>query len=183
MKIQVLDTLDGTLVSIAEARFQVGLAGSDTSQDVPLQSKLISAIESAERYTRMRVRRQRVLFTFDQFPTEFPVYPIAEIESIKYDGEDAADQTLALENIHQDLSGMYPRICPTEDWPALMDGKPGAVRITAIVGAESIPEDYKAAVLLRTKELFAMRGESIIGGAVSASELTFESLLQPFVRY
>ena len=183
MKTTVVDTIGGLPVSLSDARYQVGLADSDKDHDVALRSMLKAAIESAEGHTRMRVQHQRVLFTFDAFPDQLPIYPVREIESIVYDTDDADDVSLDLGSVYLDLAGMYPKLCPVDEWPDLKSGKPGSVRITAEVGAEAVPEDFKAAVLLRTKEQFAMRGESVIGAAVSPSQLTFEALLHRYVRY
>jgi hypothetical protein len=123
------------------------------------------------------------LFTADGFDDEFPIYPIREIESIQYDSPDADGVTLSLADVHMDLSGKYPTICPVSSWPTLASGRPGAVRITATVGSEDVPEDFKSAVLLRAKELYAMRGESLVGASVEAAQLTFEALLEPYKRY
>ncbi len=192
-------------VSLDDAKAQVSII-DDTSHDARLLRLIKAARLQAEAHTGMRAMTQTVRLELDSFPgqvrswqyavagwnqqrdaeIDLGVYPVQSITSIQYDDTNNVQQTLtAGTDFYADISGLAPRILPVDSWPDTRDGKPGAVRITMVVGyasADLVPEDFSQAVLLRMAELFDQTTESVQGISNTAATLGFELLLAPHRR-
>jgi uncharacterized phiE125 gp8 family phage protein len=175
------------VVTLADARAQLSLL-DDTSHDARILRLIRAATRQAEAHTGMRCLTQTVRLELDAFPEDtldLGVYPVASITSVAYDDENGVAQTLtANTHFYADLGGLTPRLLPVEDWPATKAGKPGAVRITMVVGytsADLVPDDFSQAVLLRVAELFDNTAETSTMN-LSPVSVGFEMLLAPHRR-
>jgi uncharacterized phiE125 gp8 family phage protein len=175
-------------VSLDDAKAQVSII-DDTSHDGRLLRLMKAARLQAEAHTGMRAMTQTVRLELDSFPddeVDLGVYPIQSITSVQYDDTNNAQQTLVSgTGFYADISGLAPRILPVSSWPDTKDGKPGAVRITMVVGyasADLVPDDFSQAILLRMAELFDQTTESVQGTFNLAATLGFELLLAPHRR-
>lgn len=175
-------------MSLDDAKAQVSII-DDTSHDARLLRLIKAARLQAEAHTGMRALTQTVRLELDTFPAgaiDLVVYPVASISSVQYDDTNNVQQTLVLNtDYYSDISGMTPRILPVDSWPDTKDGKPGAVRITMVVGytsADLVPEDFSQAVLLRLAELFDQTTESVQGMMTAPASVGFELLLAPHRR-
>lgn len=175
-------------VSLDDAKAQVSII-DDTSHDARLLRLIKAARFQAEAHTGMRALTQTVRLELDTFPDgaiDLGVYPAASISSVQYDDTNNVQQTLALNaGYYSDITGMTPRLLPVDSWPDTKDGKPGAVRITMVVGytsADLVPEDFAQAVLMRVAELFDQTMESVQGMMTAPASVGFELLLAPHRR-
>lgn len=176
-------------VSIDDAKAQVSII-DDTSHDARILRLIRAARLQAEAHTGMRAMTQTVRLELDTFPDDdeidLGVYPVQSITSVQYDDTNNVQQTLTSgTHFYSDITGLAPRILPVDSWPDTKDGKPGAVRITMVVGytsADLVPEDFSQAILLRMAELFDQTTESVQGTMNSAATLGFELLLAPHRR-
>jgi uncharacterized phiE125 gp8 family phage protein len=170
-------------VSLDDAKRQIGLL--DDHHDLLLIQFVEAAARYVENYTQSRLVTQELRFVGEAFGP-IPVYPLQSIDAFVYDNPEGAET--AMTEYHLDTSGLWPRIAPESGlWPALAPGKPGSVRITATVGyggPDDVPADIRMAILLRVKEMYANRGESVpgMGGMVALSPVTIRALLQPYRR-
>lgn len=175
-------------VSLDDAKAQVSII-DDTSHDARLLRLIKAARLQAEAHTGMRALTQTVRLELDTFPAgaiDLAAYPVQSITSVVYDDADNVQQTLtANTHFYSDITGMVPRLLPVDSWPDTKDGKPGAVRITMVVGytsAELVPEDFSQAVLMRVAELFDQTMESVQGMMTAPASVGFELLLSPHRR-
>lgn len=191
------------VVTLDDARAQLSLL-DDTSHDARILRLIRAATRQAEAHTGMRALTQTVRLELDEFPVprwsclserlylqkrggpiDLGVYPVASISSVAYDDADGVAQTLvAGTDFYADLGSLTPRIVPVNDWPDTKAGKPGAVRITMVVGYTSpdlVPDDFAQAVLLRMSELFDNTAESS-PLSLSPVSVGFEMLLAPHRR-
>lgn len=191
------------VVTLDDARAQLSLL-DDTSHDARILRLIRAATRQAEAHTGMRALTQTVRLELDTFPLsrwsclddrtypderngaiDLGVYPVASISSVAYDDRNGVAQTLvAGTDFYADLGSMTPRILPVDSWPDTKSGKPGAVRITMVVGYTSpdlVPDDFAQAVLLRMSELFDNTAESS-PLSLSPVSVGFEMLLAPHRR-
>lgn len=185
MRVEQVTSPGGQPVSLDEVKRQIGLL--DNNHDVLLSQFIDSTVAWVERHLQSRLITQAVRFIGEDFGP-LPIYPIQSIDSVVYDDADGVEQTLSGSEYYTSLTGFNPVIKPVDGWPALKDGKPGSVRIEATVGygvASDVPADIKAAMLIRIKEMFANRGESVPGssGMVGLSPVTIDALLSPYRRH
>lgn len=184
MRIEQLGSPSEPPVSLTEAKLQIGIL--DNHHDALLYSFIDATTRYVEQYIKGRLVTQTVRFIGEDFGP-LPVAQIQSIDAIAYDDVDGNPQTLDAADYYLDTSGIQPQLEPVTSWPTLKDGKPGSVRIDATVGyggAIDVPADIKAAILLRVKEMFANRGETVtgMGGVAASSPITLKALLAPYRR-
>ena len=164
-------------VSLSEARLQCSLL--DSRHDQLLLGLIRAASAYVEAHTRARLCEQTVQFVSPQFPENLPVYPVKSISEIAYTDENGDAQTVEAVDYYATTDSIYPRILPIAGtWPKAK-ALPNAVRITAVVGFDYVPEDVKAAILIRVKEMFDRRSESATGTITSPSFIRITDLLAP----
>lgn len=181
MRIEQVSGPASQAVSLSEVKDQLGLIGD--ARDAFLLSLASAAARYVEHYTQSRLVTQVLRLHGETFGP-LPVYPLQSVDSVAYDDADDVEQTIASSDYWVRQYGMWPELRPVETWPDVMPDKPGCVRITVTVGYSEVPADIKQAILLRVKELYANRGESIpgMGGIVALSPVTLKALLQPYRR-
>ena len=176
-------------VSLDDAKAQVSII-DDISHDARLLRLIKAARLQAEAHTGMRALTQTVRLELDTFPSgpiDLGVYPVQSITSVQYDDTNNVQQSLTVNtHYYSDITGMTPRLMTVDtSWPDTRDNKPGAVRITMVVGytsAELVPEDFSQAVLMRLAELFDQTTESVQGTMTAPASVGFELLLAPHRR-
>lgn len=174
-------------VSLTEAKAQCAI--TDTTHDDLLTRLIKAATASVEEFTGAKLMPQTVRLEMDCFPdgaVDLGLYHVEAVTSVAYDDAAGDEQTLVSGTDYwPQLDGMYPRLLPINSWPGTKAGKPAAVRITMTAGftsADLVPDDLKHAILMRVKEMFANRGESVQGTMSTASELAVEALAGPHRR-
>lgn len=169
-------------VTVAEAKLQCALV--DDTHNALLRGLISAATASVEDFTGSKIMPQELLITMSGFPSDdidLGVYPIQSIDSFDYDNGSEVPMVEG-SDYWAALDGMYPSIAPVSTWPVVTEGKPGSVRITVTAGYENsafVPENVKQAILIRVKELFAQRGESVTGASVDSTVLTVQALIEP----
>ncbi len=178
-------------VSLAEAKLQCRIAEADASRDDLLTQAIWDAAASIETLTGSRLSACTVQLVLDRFPDcskpiDLGIYPVRTVTFVEYDDENGTEFTLNSGtdvDYWEDLSGLYPRISPTNGWPATQYGKPGSVRIVLAVGySSSPPRDLCRAVLIRVAEYFENTGESITGTINVRTETTVKALTDSWRR-
>ena len=163
-------------VSLSEARWQCSLL--DGRQDDLLLTLIRSASAYVETHIRARLCEQTVMFISPKFPSVLPIYPVQSITSVEYIDSDGATQALDSADYYITTASMYPKMTAITDWPAV-DDRPDAVKITAVMGFTATPEDIKAAILMRVKESFDRRSESVAGISTAPAFVRIADLLVP----
>lgn len=164
-------------VSLSEAKLQCSLL--DGRHDQFLLGLIRAAAAYVESHTRARLCEQTVQFVSPAFPEVLPIYPVKSISEIAYTDENGDAQTLDAADYYATTGSIYPRLLPIAGtWPKAKD-LPNAVRITALVGFDAVPEDVKAAILIRVKEMFDRRSESVTGMSTAPSFIRITDLLAP----
>lgn len=133
---------------------KLNLRFDDASHDPLLQNVIPAARDWVERRTQTKFAEQTWELTLDGFPTsaiELPFGPVQSITSVKYDDEDAEEQTLST-SLYRLSGSRY--VVPVDEWPAVADG--ASVRIRFVAGYSSsspIPDSVRAAIILKVMEL------------------------------
>jgi uncharacterized phiE125 gp8 family phage protein len=169
-------------VTIDDAKAQCGLL--DNTHEELLLVFINAATASIEEMIGAKLMPQTLLITRDKLPRDsafdLGVFPIQSVDSFEVD---SSGNPLTLEqdvDFYAALEGMYPLLAPVSGWPETTAGKPGAVRITVTAGFTDqsyIPKNIQQAILMRVKEMFANRGESVSGVSTEAAILGIDALL------
>lgn len=165
-------------VSVNDARRHVAI--TDATHDTLLLSLIQTATQWVETYLNARIMEQTVRLHLSHFPEILPIYPVKSVDAVAYDDVNGDEQTFT--DYFVGLSGIRPQIRPEESWPAVSGIKPDPVRIDLTVGFESVPEPVRAAILVMVQEMFANRGDSVVGLMISPSRFTVAKLLSGYRR-
>lgn len=163
-------------VSLSEARWQCSLL--DGRHDDLLLRLIRASAAYVETHIRAKLCEQTVMFISPEFPEVLPYYPVQAITSVVYLDPDGVSQTVDASDYYITTGAMYPKLTAIGEWPATSD-RPDAVKITAVMGFTSTPEDIKAAILIRVKEMFDRRSESVTGMSTSPAFVRIADLLVP----
>lgn len=178
-------------VTVDDAKHQLRLEQSDTSQDSELERLIAAATTSAENLTGRALIEQTWVASFDCFPDAviwLPRPPLIEITSIKYFDREGAEQTLPA-NQYRELSkaatyargGIEPAFCTS--WPVTADGKE-VVTVTYKAGygaaASDVPPDIQHAILLTVGSMYEHREDVVTGTIAIRMPQSAEHLLAPY---
>jgi len=176
-------------VTVAEAKAHLRI--EHTEDDTYLET-LIKAVTAELDGRQGFLRRALITQTWDYSLPWFPVVrricvpmpPLLSITSIKYFDADNVEQTFSSDNyetVTQDEQG-YVALKQSASWPGTYE-REAALTIRFVAGygaaATDIPDNIRAAVLLRIGELYANRGDEAINGDMS---VTVKRLLNPSRR-
>lgn len=115
-----------------------------------------------------------------------PLFPVASIESVKYDDDEGAEQTVSSSNyvLLADDLGAYVKFKDTYGFAAVSATKP-AVRVAYVAGyadAATVPAAVKAAMLLLIRHWFDNPSAVQVGSPAQAMPFAVDALLAPFRR-
>lgn len=122
---------------------------------------------------------QTLQATFDRFSCDLiplPFGPLTEIDSVLYDDDDGAEQTVVDTDYTLDPRGVL--LAYGSSWPSARY-RAGAVRVTYQAGHETVPPAIIASILLMTGHLYQNR-EAVTLDAPETMPLGVESLLSPY---
>jgi uncharacterized phiE125 gp8 family phage protein len=133
-------------VSVLEAKEWMRIVASYTADDALIGLMITAARQYIERACNRALSKQKWLFTFDCFP-DFEIYlagTIRSVDKIEY---------LDFDGLYQELTSFSVRLAepvrvspaPNEYWP-LSPYANEAVKITASVGYDVVPESLKTAL-------------------------------------
>ena len=161
------------------------------SEDFLIASQIAAARLWAEKFTNRAFITQTWRMRFPVFPGALPINlypsPLQSIVSLIYIDNSGVEQTWGSGNyvLHADGSPGGISLSYGGAWPSVRS-QYDAITITYIVGygtAAQVPDDIKAAILLRVGDLFANREATIIGVS-AADNPTVCALLEPYkLRY
>ena len=179
-------------VTTAEAKAHLRIATDFTDDDTKIDAFIAAARAYVETFTgRSLVTRTYALRARDFCELEgsdgvirLPRPPLASVSSVAYVDTNDASQTISSANYHvlagTDGGTLEPIL--TYAWPQTR-GLAGDVTITYIAGygaASSVPDDFKAAILLLVGELYENREDAIVGAIVTTAPLAADRLLAPY---
>lgn len=131
-----------------------------TDDDTVIAAYITSAREFIERRVQSKLPSQTWEFLIDEFPEyeiRLPFGPVQSISSIKYDDGEGLEQTVPAEDYQLDNTSPEPWVFTAVGWPTDVLDAFNAVRIRFVAGYSSsalIPGSLRAAVILKTKELY-----------------------------
>lgn len=186
-------------VSVAAARRQCGISGSDSSQDPQLEMLIAAARLHVEKRCSIRLPKQTITAPCDSFSdfARVPHAPVGKVVAVSYSDSDGANQTLDEAVYEPRLDGLQPTITLgfRRAWPSIRPGS--RVIVEMEVGFDPVPKDIEAALLLIVQSNFVFtradllkRSETVEGvgstqwsGGVEISrtmEQRISSLLEPY---
>lgn len=145
-------------VSLEDAKAHLRVEASYTRDDTKIRGLIAGARADIEKYTGQRLPRQTVLMradVFDEITVRLPTGPIASITSISYRDTAGELQTVSADDYDALLDGIEPLLVlkPGKAWP-ITAGTPGAIRIVAIAGAETIDPAIALAIKVKLEGLY-----------------------------
>lgn len=173
-------------VSLVEAKRHLRVDG--TADDAEITAKILQARAAVESFTRLRLITQTVQVTLDHFDARvvLPVWPVQEVLSVAYDDAAGVERTFA--DWRLVLSTKPRAVVPAyaASWPVTRD-QPGAVRVTVRCGfgddGAAVPQDLRAALLMRLSSLYDLRADAVVGATVQEMPLGARALMLPHVFY
>ena len=184
------------VVSLAEAKEHCRIIASDTTHDTLLARLTVAATEQIEARTGLKLTQRNFRLDLDGFPDGdlmLPTAPVNSVTSVVYDDSENSSVTMTVAagspigDYWTSLVGVEPYLRAVGGaWPATYQDKPNAVRVTFSAGYSDpslCPEDLRAAVLIKIKEMFDNGGETIAGVSVADATNTTEYLIAPHRRY
>ena len=143
-------------VSVAEFKRATHFDADDASNDLLIASYLVAAQSVIEAATRRPMLPRAVEIQCRAVGWArwwFPVCPVAEVTGIAVQQADGSWQDLAVTGVRLEMPGDEPQLVfPSGYWDAAADG--AAVRITATVGAATMPMQQSQAVILLANDWF-----------------------------
>lgn len=182
-----LSLISGPAAAVTLAEAKAHLRFDSTAEDTLLQLYLNNAIAEFDARTGLLNRAigvqvwkltLREFPALDHYPLPFP--PLRSITHVKYYDLSNTQQTFSASQyvaITDDIQGSI-ELTPLAGWPSTYD-RYDAVEIQFECGYVSAPEPIKAAILLRTAELFANRGDNA-GPATPYISDTIKRLVSPY---
>lgn len=137
-------------VTLEEAKIAIGL-GDDDSQDGRVDGHIRTARMFAEDFCDLRIMTQTVERSYDGWPSfiiDLNVWPLASIDSVKYDdtASPVAEQTLVVNtDYYADTTFEGGRVGTINGWPSVASKfNPVRIRMTAGYTTQAlVPEGLK----------------------------------------
>ena len=165
-------TTEPTMEPITLAELKEALRELSDDRDREITRMLKVARRAVEHDTARRLCTQTVKLYLDRFPDsqiiEIRELPVISITSLKYLDTDAAEQTVASSEYHEDLDSTPARIQlkTGNTWPTEDDDTPNVVYLEYQAGygdASAVPVEAKQAVIRWAQLSWSNCGEQIAG--------------------
>lgn len=171
-------------VTIVEARMALNLAADDTTHDVKINQKIISAREQFERDTGTYfIKRTMTLTLPSLYALQFPHGPINSITSITYYDSVNVSQTLSSSVYQLDAARNVLRLGYSQDWPTMTD-RWDAATITYVLGSHddstTVPGYAKSAMLLLICN--EIEAPDMMGPSHTQTQVAYERLVAKYMR-
>lgn len=148
-------------VTLAEAKSQCGVAGSD--KDAALNLLIGASRAFVENYCGIRLVEQTVEVECDDWADfgRLTIAPLIDVTSIEYIDTAGVEQTLPTSVYLARADNLSPSITLkyNQRWPSIQLGS--RIKVTAQVGYETVPGDLKYALLLSIGKHFSMSGRDM----------------------
>jgi uncharacterized phiE125 gp8 family phage protein len=163
-------------VTIAEAKAQLSIAGSDTFHDGRVSRLITAARQKYEYDTQTNLLTATYDDTFDRLYDSMRLTqrPVTAVTSVKYYDEDGTQQTLSTDVYSIDLALQEIRLDVQQSWPDTQQ-RWDSVVIRYTTGYSTIPETAKHAIMLLVAFWFEMADMIISPNMVSTS--AYDSLV------
>lgn len=181
-----------TVVSLAEAKEHCRV--TDTTHDTLIARLIVAATEQVEARTGRKLTPVTMRLDLDGFPSGdlcIPVTPVRAVTAFVYDDYEGTETALVAYtdgspagDYYVYLDGDSPFLRAVSAWPAAKAYKPNSVRLTFTAGyadPTDCPEDMRAAVMVKIKEMFDHGGETQM--AMDHVINTVDYLIAPHRRY
>lgn len=180
MAIRLITAPAAEPVTLSEAKAHLRV---DHTEEDALISALIQASRIyCEQFTARAFITQTWELVLDTFPTseiQIPLPPLQSVTSVKYDGGDGVEVTLATDQYEVDTVNQPGWIVPvTTGWPTSVWEGINSVRVRYVAGydpgtdspidlAANVPQSLKAAMLLYIGQLYDQREDIVVGTVVN----------------
>ncbi len=161
-------------ISLIDAKLHLRLAVTAneameyTTEDGYIGSLVISARESAERYTGRTIKQRTRNLYLGGFPSadtiEIPYPPLVSLTGVYYTKRDEVSET-EYTDVTVDTQSEPGKVVKDygKSWPADNLERVNPVRIEYISGYATVPEPIVSAMKLRITDLYEQRGSVIVG--------------------
>ena len=171
--VKIVTPATGEPLSLADARAHLRVDGDE--EDTLISFYISAARAHIEKCTQNRLRSETVDIFMDGFPgrIELPVYPATSITSITYYGTDDTATVWASTNYQADLDARPAVIVPkySISWPSVTLRPMQGVKVRAVVGWATVPEDLMAALRMCLASLYENRQAVVVGDTGSANAI------------
>jgi uncharacterized phiE125 gp8 family phage protein len=176
-------------ISVDDAKLHLKV--ETTTEDVQLVMTIRAARAAVEEYLGRALITQTWVYTQDRWSDDIRLpraAPLVSVTSVKYRDEAGTQQTLTSSVYLVDTASEPGRVllAPTQSWPALQSGRPGAVEITYVAGwttASLVPDPIRWAILLKIGGFHAFREDRAGLNEVAHPSGAVEALLAPYRVY
>lgn len=183
-------------LTLQEAKDHLRIDYSDMDDLITLYIEAATShVQGQHSFTGRALVTQTWELVIDHFPVheiKIPLPPLQSIESIKYDGSDGLETTLATDQYYVDDVSEPGWVVPiVGGWPTAVLDAINAVRIRFVAGydatadsppdlAGNVPRAIKQAMLLYIGNFHEHREENIVGLTTMKLPFAAENLLRPF---
>ena len=174
------------LVAACEFSADILTIGHDAIEDTWLNDAISAAREHVEDITGRALLTQTWYYYLDQFPDEdyivLPFGNLQSVTSVKYKDCDGTETTMTVTDYIVETNGEgCGRIVLAygKSWPSFVPYPSNPITIEFVCGwtaAASIPKKIKQAILMICANLYANRGEGVIGQTVSEDKTALKLL-------
>ncbi len=163
MNITVTVPPDEEPVSVDEAKDWARI--TDASQDAVVEALVKLARQRVEGFCGRALLTQTVVQRYDCWPRYFELLraPVQSVASLQYIDVAGVTQTVSSSDYFTDLVSEPGRLLaiPTYSYPMLQDGRPNAVILTYVAGADDaddVPETLKTAIKMLARHWYDNEG-------------------------
>lgn len=157
-------------VSLDEAKEFVSIEADETEFDTLIAGLIVAARQQVEAVTGTRLVEQTVRLEASEIGdlARLPIGPVTSVSGIVFDDLSGAEQSFAGTDWEVYGTGLERGIRTKvgKGWPNSVRNAVGAIRVTAVVGYETLPRPLWTAMLLMVGDLFANR-ETVATGSMS----------------
>lgn len=180
-------------VTLAEVKAALDI--SYTDKDDLIDGLIAAAVSHLDGWTGILGRalcEQMWRQDFDYFCWELrlPMFPVIEVDSVKYTDTNGVEQTVAEANysVLTDGLGTFVRFKTAFAFPVTKAFEPAAVRVEYFCGHEDgdnenpVPQAIKQAIMLMVRHWFDNPNAAVIGVTVAKLPFAVDALLAPHRR-
>jgi uncharacterized phiE125 gp8 family phage protein len=148
-------------VTLLQAKQQVGVSASDTSNDAVFTRLIATERGYVEKYCGIKIVTQTLTLKCDSFCdfVRVPIGPVQSVSSVAYVDVDGVDQTLATSVYEARADGFETSIVLKfgQSWPTIQRGS--RITLVLVAGFAAVPSELVSAILLRVSGKFWSIGQ------------------------